>query len=273
MEDKRLINKSDFKFSFTILGCGSSGGVPRLSDGWGTCDPKNSKNYRLRCSLLIKSQTTFGQTKVLIDTSPDLRQQLLQAKIDALDGVIFTHAHADHMHGIDDLRMIFFKRRSMVPIWANLKTLAKIKESFAYLVKQEKGTNYPPILSLNEIEESFTIQGQGGEVLVEPLLVQHGNMDALGFRIANMAYIPDISDFYDSSWERVKNLDILIIDSLRRTPHPAHAHLEKTLEWIEKLQPRKAYLTNMHNDLDYEIIKKETPHNVLPAFDGLTIHA
>ena len=267
-----MIDKNNGKYSFTILGCGSSGGVPRLSDGWGSCDPKNLKNYRLRCSLLIKYNTKFGETKFLIDTSPDLRQQLLNAQINNLDGIVFTHAHADHMHGIDDLRMIFFKRRSMLPIWADLKTTTRIRNSFTYLVEQEKGTKYPPILSMNEIKESFLIQGPGGEVLIEPLTVKHGDIDALGFRIGNVAYIPDVSEFYESSWERVKDLDILIIDALRRTPHPNHAHLAKTLKWIEKLTPRKVYLTNMHNDLDYEIVKKETPKHVFPAFDGLTFH-
>ncbi len=266
-----ILNKN-IKYSFTILGCGSSGGVPRLSDGWGLCDPKNSKNYRLRCSLLIKAQTEKGDTKLLVDASPDLRQQLLNSKIDNLDSVLFTHAHADHMHGIDDLRMIFFKRRSMLPIWANKQTALRIKKSFTYLIEQEKGTKYPPILTLNEIKKSFSVEGNGGKVIVEPLLVKHGDIDALGFRIANVAYIPDVSEFYRESWERVKNLDVLIIDALRRSPHPNHAHLEKTLNWIEKLNPQKAYLTNMHNDLDYETVRKETPKNVYPAFDGLTVY-
>ena len=268
-----MTKKNNGQYSFTILGCGSSGGVPRLSDGWGSCDPKNLKNYRLRCSLLIKYNTEFGETKFLIDTSPDLRQQLLNAQINDLDGIVFTHAHADHMHGIDDLRMIFFKKRSMLPIWADLKTSTRIRQSFTYLVEQEKGTKYPPILSMNEIKDSFLIQGPGGEVSIEPLTVRHGDIDALGFRIGNVAYIPDVSEFYESSWERVKNLDILIIDALRRTPHPNHAHLAKTLNWIKKLTPRTVYLTNMHNDLDYEIVNKETPNHVFPAFDGLTIHS
>ncbi len=273
MESKRLIKHNNGKFSFIILGCGSSGGVPRLSDGWGSCDPTNSKNYRLRCSLLIKCQTKTGETKFLVDTSPDLRQQLLTAKIDDLDSVIFTHAHADHMHGIDDLRMIFFKRRSILPIWADNRTSKRIRQSFTYLVEQEKGTKYPPILSLNEIKNTFVIQGMGGDVLVEPIQVKHGDIDALGFKINNVAYIPDISDFYESSWESVKNLDVLIIDALRRAPHPNHAHLEKTLEWIKELKPKKAYLTNMHNDLDYVAVNKETPENVFPAFDGLVFHS
>ncbi|MDG2356602.1 MAG: MBL fold metallo-hydrolase [Paracoccaceae bacterium] len=268
-----MTKKNNGNYSFTILGCGSSGGVPRLSDGWGSCDPKNLKNYRLRCSLLIKYNTEFGETKFLIDTSPDLRQQLLTAQINDLDGIIFTHAHADHMHGIDDLRMIFFKKRSMLPIWADLKTSTRIRQSFTYLVEQEKGTKYPPILSMNEIKDSFLIQGPGGEVLIEPLTVKHGDIDALGFRIGNVAYIPDVSEFYEASWERVKNLDILIIDALRRTPHPNHAHLAKTLKWIKKLTPRTVYLTNMHNDLDYEMVNEETPKHVFPAFDGLTIHS
>ena len=263
-----LINK----LSFTILGCGSSGGVPRLSDGWGLCDPNNVKNNRLRCSLLIKHETNKGKSFYLIDTSPDLRQQLLNAKISYLDGVIFTHSHADHMHGIDDLRMIFFKRRSKIPIWADKTTLKRIKESFKYLIEQEKGSKYPPILTSQTITTNFKLNSKSGEILVEPLAVKHGDINALGFKINKMAYIPDISDFYEDSFSKLKNLDFLIIDALRRKPHPAHSHLENTLKWIKLLKPKKAFLTNMHNDLDYETIKKETPKNVTPAYDGLVIN-
>ena len=260
------------KFSFTILGCGSSGGVPRLSDGWGLCDPKNSKNNRLRCSLLITHETQLGKSWYLIDTSPDLRQQLLNAKINYLDGVVFTHSHADHMHGIDDLRMIFLKRKSRIPIWGNEETLNRINLSFKYLLEQEPGTKYPPILISNTITDNFNLSGKSGKIIVEPLLVKHGDIDALGFKINKMAYIPDISDFYKDTFSKLYNLDILIIDALRRSPHPAHSHLENTLNWIEKLKPKKAILTNMHNDLDYETLKKETPENVNPAHDGFVIN-
>ena len=265
----------DDKLSVTILGCGSSGGVPRLSDGWGLCDPNNIKNNRLRCSILLTHETILGKSWYLIDTSPDLRQQLLKAKINYLDGVIFTHSHADHMHGIDDLRMIFFKRKSRIPIWGNYETLNRISISFKYLLEQEQGTKYPPILisnTINDKNDNFILNGTSGEILVEPLLVKHGDIDALGFKINKMAYIPDISDFYQDTFSKLYNLDILIIDALRRNPHPAHAHLEKTLNWIEKLKPKKAILTNMHNDLDYEAIKQETPENVEPAHDGLIIN-
>ncbi len=258
--------------SFTILGCGSSGGVPRLSDGWGLCDPNNKKNFRLRCSLLITHETNSGKSWYLIDTSPDLRQQLLNSKINYLDGVIFTHSHADHMHGIDDLRMIFFKRRSRIPIWADKSTLQRINQSFQYLVKQEPGTKYPPILTSETITDNFKLIGNSGEILVEPIKVKHGDIDALGFKIDKMAYIPDISDFYHNSLSKLYNLDILIIDALRRNPHPAHSHLENTLNWISELKPKKAILTNMHNDLDYETVKNETPANVSPAYDGMIIN-
>ena len=258
-------------FSYTILGCGSSGGVPRLSDGWGLCDPENPKNRRLRCSLLVTAKSQNGETKLLIDTSPDLRQQLLEIRVDDLDGIAFTHAHADHMHGIDDLRMIFFKKREVLPVWADQATSERIKSSFRYLVEQEAGTKYPPILSITEISGRFEVTGKGGTISVEPIRVRHGDIDATGFRINNMAYIPDVSEFYKDAWERVKNLDFLIIDSLRRAPHPNHSHLDKTLTWIKKLQPKKAILTNMHNDLDYQKIKAETPEHVSPAYDGLVL--
>ena len=179
------------------------------------------------------------------------------------------------MHGIDDLRMIFFKRKSRIPIWGNYETLNRISLSFKYLLEQEQGTKYPPILisnTINDKNDNFKLNGTSGEILVEPLLVKHGDIDALGFKINKMAYIPDISDFYQDTFSKLYNLDILIIDALRRNPHPAHAHLEKTLNWIEKLKPKKAILTNMHNDLDYEAIKQETPENVEPAHDGLIIN-
>tara|TARA_S200000501_G_C20395507_1_gene556855 strand:- start:109 stop:594 length:486 start_codon:yes stop_codon:yes gene_type:complete len=159
----------------------------------------------------------------------------------------------------------------MLPVWADYNTSIRIRESFEYLVKQKNGTKYPPILLLNEIKETFSVKGINDEILVEPLFVKHGDINALGFKIGSAAYIPDISEFYESSWERVKNLDILIVDALRRAPHPNHSHLEKTLDWIDKLKPKMAYLTNMHNDLDYDTISKETPKNVFPAFDGLTL--
>ena len=257
--------------SFRILGCGSSGGVPRLGGQWGACDPENPKNIRKRCSLLVTRTTVQGSTRVLIDTSPDLRQQLLDADVGLLDAVVYTHAHADHVHGIDDLRMVVFNKRERLQVWADGDTTNDLLGRFGYAFVQPKGSSYPPICELNTIEGPVTINGAGGDIVLEPFEVEHGSIDALGFRIGDVAYLPDVSDIPETSWPALQNLDTWIVDALRRDPHPTHAHLEKTLQWIERVAPRQAVLTNMHNDLDYATVAAETPDHVHPAYDGMTI--
>ncbi|SNR27305.1 MBL fold metallo-hydrolase [Puniceibacterium sediminis] len=257
---------------FTILGCGSSGGVPRLGGLWGECDPANPKNTRRRCSLLVERETQGGITRVLIDSSPDLRQQLLDANIGTLDAVAYTHAHADHVHGIDDLRMIVFNLRSRLPVWADAPTRESLLDRFGYAFIQPEGSSYPPILDINEINGAFTIFGAGGDITLTPFLVRHGGMDALGFRIGNTAYLPDVKDIPEEVWPDLENLDCWILDALRRTPHPTHAHLAQSLEWIERAQPKRAVLTNMHIDLDYATLEAETPDHITPAYDGMVIH-
>lgn len=256
---------------FTILGCGSSGGVPRLGGHWGDCDPTNPKNARRRCSLLIERETPNGTTRVLIDTSPDLRAQLLDAGIGELDAVAYTHAHADHVHGLDDLRMIVFNMRRRLPVWADAPTRANLEERFAYAFVQPEGSLYPPILDLNNIDGPFTITGAGGDITLTPFLVNHGGMDALGFRIAGLAYLPDVAQIPDAVWPHLDTLDCWVLDALRRTPHPTHAHLALSLEWIARTKPRRAVLTNMHIDLDYDTLCAETPDHITPAFDGMVI--
>ncbi|MEM7469942.1 MAG: MBL fold metallo-hydrolase [Pseudomonadota bacterium] len=255
---------------FTILGCGSSGGVPRLGGHWGDCDPENPKNRRRRCSLLVEQIGPEGTTTVLIDTSPDLREQLLDADVGRLDGVVYTHSHADHVHGIDDLRMVVFNMRERVQVWADMPTSEALEARFGYVFKTPPGSGYPPILELNPIEGDVVIDGPGGAVTLTPFEVQHGTIRSLGFRIDDLAYLPDVSDL-DTGRKALHGLDWLIIDALRRTPHPSHSHLENTLDWIADLEPRQAVLTNMHIDLDYETVKAETPSNVTPAFDGMAI--
>ncbi len=259
------------KYKFTILGCGSSGGVPRIGNDWGRCNPSNPKNFRLRCSLLIQKKNNLGTTSVLIDSGPDMRQQLLNARVSKLDAVVYTHFHADHVNGIDDLRMVAINIKKIIPIWADNKTEKKLKNSFNYIFKTPKGSKYPPILKLNKITNFFKISGLGGDINFIPLEVNHGEINALGFKIENIAYIPDVLDIPEKTWSSLKSLDVLIIDALRRTPHPSHTHLEKTLSWIEKLNPKICYLTNMHSDLDYDEVLKEVPKNVFPSFDGLEI--
>ncbi|MGB5559538.1 MAG: MBL fold metallo-hydrolase [Paracoccaceae bacterium] len=257
--------------AFTILGCGSSGGVPRVGGHWGECDPDNPKNTRRRCSLLIQRTDSAGVTRVLVDTAPDLRAQLLDAGIGELDAVVYTHAHADHVHGIDDLRMVVFNTGKRLPVWADGATQDALLSRFGYVFVQPKGSSYPPILNLNTIEGEVRIDGPGGDITLIPFEVRHGSIHALGFRINNVAYLPDVSDIPDASWNALKGLDCWILDALRRKPHPTHAHLAKSLDWIARAAPKRAVLTNMHNDLDYATIEAETPPHVTPAYDGMTL--
>ncbi len=256
---------------FTILGCGSSGGVPRLGGLWGQCDPENPKNRRRRCSLLVERVTADGTTRVLIDTSPDMRQQLLDAGVGELDAVLFTHGHADHIHGIDDLRMIVFNKGARLPVWADGPTQERLYGGFAYVFHQPANSPYPPLLDMNTIEGDVVIAGAGGEIAFTPFEVRHGSIDALGFRIGGLAYLPDVAAIPDQAWTHLSDLDIWILDALRRTPHPTHAHLERSLEWIERARPKRAVLTNMHIDLDYETVLNETPPYVEPAYDGMRL--
>jgi phosphoribosyl 1,2-cyclic phosphate phosphodiesterase len=259
------------KLTFTILGCGSSGGVPRLGGIWGDCDPANPKNRRRRCSMLVARETAEGITRVLIDTSPDMRDQLLDAGVGALDGVVYTHSHADHMHGIDDLRQVVFNQRQRLPVWADGPTQEALLSRFGYAFVQPEGSPYPPILDLHTIDGPVTVPGAGGPVTFTPFRADHGSMDALGFRIGPLAYLPDAVDIPAESWPILEGLDCWIVDALRRKPHPTHAHLDMTLGWIARAKPARAVITNMHIDLDYETLKAELPPHITPAFDGMTI--
>ncbi|PXW67670.1 phosphoribosyl 1,2-cyclic phosphate phosphodiesterase [Loktanella sp. PT4BL] len=259
------------QISFRILGCGSSGGVPRLGGLWGACDPTNPKNARRRCSVLVTRTSGNGHTRVLIDTTPDMRSQLLDADVGLLDAVVYTHGHADHVHGIDDLRMVVFNKRERLQVWADGDTTNDLLGRFGYAFVQPKGSSYPPICELNTIDGDITISGAGGDIVLRPFEVQHGSIEALGFRIADVAYLPDVSSIPDDVWPMLEGLDYWIVDALRREPHPTHSHLANTLEWIARVAPKQAILTNMHNDLDYETVAAETPEHVSPAYDGMTI--
>lgn len=261
------------KLTFTILGCGSSGGVPRLGGHWGDCDPDNPKNRRRRCSMLIERMTDEGTTTVLVDTSPDMRDQLLGEGTGRLDAVVYTHNHADHIHGIDDLRMIVFNMRARIPIWADGPTQNDLMSRFGYAFVQPKDSPYPPILEMLTIDETrdFVISGPGGDICFTPIKVDHGSIDALAFRVNDVVYMPDVVDIYDEAWPKLAGMKCFIVDALRRTPHPTHAHLEKSLDWIDSLKPERAVLTNMHIDLDYATLEAETPDHITPAFDGMKI--
>ncbi|ALI56293.1 MBL fold metallo-hydrolase [Celeribacter marinus] len=256
---------------FTILGCGSSGGVPRIGGLWGACDPSNPKNRRQRCSALVERTGPNGTTTVLIDTSPDMRAQLLQAEVARLDGVIYTHPHADHVHGLDDLRQVAFLMKDRIKVWADSETENDLISRFGYAFVQPHGSDYPPILDLHAIRGPVTIDGPGGPITLTPIPVQHGRITALGFRIGDLAYVPDVSDISEDSFALLAGLEHFVIDALRYTPHSSHAHVARTLEWIERLRPSRAIITNMHIDLDYETLDRETPDHVTPAYDGMTI--
>ena len=255
----------------TILGCGSSGGVPRLGGEWGACDPTDPKNARRRCSLLVERTAVDGTTRVLIDTSPDMRAQLLDAGVSTLDAVVYTHAHADHVHGIDDLRQVVFNRRARLPVWADEATRADLLDRFAYVFVQPEGSSYPPILDLHAIDGDVTVGGAGGDIVLRPFRVNHGGIDALGFRVDDLAYLPDALTIPEDSWHMLEGLEVWIVDALRRTPHPTHAHLALTLDWIARAKPQRAVLTNMHIDLDHATLDAETPDHITPAFDGMVI--
>ncbi len=259
----------------TILGCGSSGGVPRLSPNgtgdWGTCDATNPKNRRRRCSLLVEKISGGTVTRVLIDTSPDMREQLLSAQVGTLDGVVFTHAHADHVHGLDDLRQVVFNTRRRLPVWADSPTSAALLHRFAYAFEQAADSPYPAILDLSAIDGAFAVDGPAGPIPFTPFRVNHGSIDALGFRIFDAAYLPDVLEIPAAAWPHLQGLDLWILDALRRTPHPSHAHLALSLEWIARAAPARAVLTNMHLDMDYAALCAELPSHISPAHDGLTL--
>ena len=258
-------------YRYTILGCGSSAGVPRIGNDWGDCDPSNPKNRRRRCSMLVERISPAGTTRVLIDTGPDLREQLLSANVAELDGVVYTHSHADHVHGVDDLRVVVYNLKARLKVYADGDTADALISKFGYVFVQPAGSAYPPILDLMSIDGPIRISGAGGDIVLEPFKTKHGRIDALGFRIGGLAYLPDVSDMYEESWEAVQGLDIWVLDALRREPHPTHAHLEKSLDWITRAAPKRAVLTNMHIDLDYEEVDAETPTHVTPAYDGMML--
>lgn len=259
------------RLAFTILGCGSSGGVPRLGGHWGACDPSNPRNSRTRCSMLVTREAEGGTTRVLIDTSPDMRAQLLAAGVGTLDAVVYTHSHADHVHGLDDLRQIVFNLRRRLPVWADGDTQTALLAKFGYAFVQPADSPYPPILDMHTIRGPFTIAGAGGPIAIRPIRVGHGATDALGFRIGGLAYLPDVSEIPEAAWAELRGLDCWVLDALRRAPHPTHSHLENSLRWIEMARPARAVLTNMHIDLDYAAVSSETPPHVSPAHDGMTI--
>lgn len=259
--------------SVTILGCGSSGGVPRVGSGWGNCDPNNPRNRRRRCSILVERGRSDAKTAVLVDTSPDLRDQLLSADVRHLDGVLMTHEHADHSHGIDDLRPLALHMRRCIDLYADEYTGRLLRERFDYCFETPPGSSYAPIVVFHHlaIAHPVHIEGAGGRIEALPFRMQHGASEAVGFRFDGIAYAPDVSRMPEESVALLGGLDVLIVDALRYTQHPTHFSVKDALAFIARVQPKRAILTNLHTDLDYARLKAELPPHVEPAFDGMRI--
>ena len=258
---------------FTILGCGSSGGVPRPALGWGDCNPENPKNRRRRTSLLIERRGGSGITRALVDTSPDLREQLLDADVDWLDAVFFSHAHADHTHGIDDLRALVIKHRRQIDVYLDEPTAGAMHARFGYCFQAPPGSEYPPIVTEHRLEagRSVSVHGEGGTLTALPLLQEHGGIASLGFRFGGLAYSCDLSGLPAASIAALHGIDIWVLDALRYRPHPSHFSVDDALAWIGHIKPARAFLTNLHSDLDYDELRARLPAHVEPAYDGLTV--
>ena len=257
---------------FTILGCGSSGGVPRADGDWGACDPANPRNRRRRCSLLVRrtGEAPESSTTLIVDTSPDLVSQTSDAGARRLDAVLLTHDHADQIHGIDDIRAFFIRQRARIPCHTDEATAASARRRFGYIFEGEGG--YPGIADLKPIPphgEAWDVAGPSGKIPVLTFDQDHGGVRSVGYRFGDVAYSSDVVTLDEAAFAALADLDVWIVDALRWTPHPTHAHVERTLEWAARLKPRRTILTNMHIDLDYEELKLKLPANVEPAFDGL----
>nr|WP_284343321.1 MBL fold metallo-hydrolase [Devosia nitrariae] len=263
------------RITATVLGCGSSGGVPRIGNIWGACDPDDPRNRRRRCSLLIEGrrEDSDGVTRILVDTGCDLREQLLDAHVDRIDAVLYTHEHADHTHGIDDLRVLALHTRKRVEVYFAETAGERIREAFGYCFAAPPGSDYPPILNANIIRtgQSLSIDGPGGTITVEPFEQEHGGIISLGFRVGGFAYSCDLSGIPERSAKSVTGLDVWVVDALRPTPHPSHLSLPETLELVGRFAPRQAILTNLHIDMDFATVDATTPANVTPAYDGMRI--
>ena len=254
------------RVKFTLLGTGSSMGVPRPDGFFGKCDPNNKKNYRTRCSALI----SFDKINVLIDTSPDLRHQLLTEKISSIDTVLYTHFHADQTHGINDLRVFYLKKKKKISVYSDKLTAKYLYDNFSYCFV--KKYDYPAILTLKRLKKNFTIGDANKNINIRSIKVKHGLIDSIAYVIdKKIAYISDANQFYKKDYEYFVGLKYLIIDCLRFNKHPSHFNLEDVLSVVHSLKPKKTILTNLHSDLDYKQLLKILPNNIIPGYDGLSI--
>jgi phosphoribosyl 1,2-cyclic phosphate phosphodiesterase len=257
-----------------ILGCGSSGGVPRADGEWGACDPSDPKNLRTRCSLLVRRRGAGPEreTTVLVDTSPDLRLQTAQAGAKRLDAILLTHDHADQVHGIDDVRAFFLRQRARIACYMDAATEASVMRRFGYIFEGEGG--YPAICDRAELPPhglAWAVDGPSGPIPVVTFDQDHGGVRSVGYRFGGVAYSSDVVNLDEAAFEALADLDVWIVDALRWRPHPTHAHVERTLEWIAQVRPKRAILTNLHIDLDYEELRRALPKGVEPAYDGMRV--
>ena len=252
----------------TILGCGASGGVPRIGgkDGagnWEACDPNEPKNRRMRASILVEQ----GKTRILVDASPDLRQQCLTFGVDRVDAVLFTHDHADHTHGMDDLRGIYHRSRRPIEVFGSPETIRSLTSRFVYAFAPDTASGYKPFVAAAEVAGPFDV----GEISITPYAQKHGRMTSLGFRFGPIAYSTDLVGLDEAAFEALEGVDIWIVDSLKYEFHPTHANVEGALKMIEKVKPRRAVLTHMTSQLDYRTLAGELPEGVEPAYDGMVL--
>ena len=261
----------------TLLGCGSSGGVPRVGGDWGACDPREPKNRRWRCSLLVEYREGRAEeyTRALIDTSPDLREQFISYNIKDIDAVLYTHEHGDQTNGIDDLRAMAYRKRERIPAYMSKETKAELTERFRYCFYKPKGRVHPPILKLKPVikpGQTVKIEGAGGDLDIQVFDVGHGNISSLGFSFCKqIAYTPDAHTLTDLALKALDNIDVWIVDALRYQDHPTHANADKTLQWHARTRAKKLILTNMHIDMDYQTLSNELPGNQHVGYDGLVI--
>ena len=261
------------RLSFTLLGTGSSGGVPRVGGQWGDCDPSHPRNRRRRCAMLVERHAS-ATTTVLVDAGADLREQLLGADVRTLDAVLLTHSHADHIFGLDDLRQLALMLRRPIDVHMDAETSEKVLAAFGYCFLQAPGSSYPPFLAERRIAHPgpFAVDGPGGPVGVRTVRAEHGDIHALGFRIGGLLYLPDVKRVEDRASEAaLADVDVLVLDALRHAPHPAHMNLEEALAFAERVRPRRTVLTNLHSDLDYAALARSLPDGVEPGHDGMRI--
>ncbi len=254
-----------------ILGSGSSGGVPRADGEWGACDPSNPKNFRTRCSLLVRRLGEGAQTSVLVDTSPELRIQTARAGVKRVDAVLLSHDHADQVHGLDDVRAFYLRQQARIPCFMDPATRRTMKQRFGYIFEGEGG--YPAICDDRPLPphgEAWAVEGPSGAIPIVTFDQDHGGVRSVGYRFGGVAYSSDVVGLDEAAFAALADLDVWIVDTLRYRPHPTHAHLDLALEWIDRVRPRRAILTNLHIDLDFDTLAAELPAGVEPAYDGLS---